>query len=70
MSRRKLHWRDEFRRSGNVLDRILPTDIARGTGKWLATKESNKKAESSVGKIVTQPISQRKESIIRKWTAK
>lgn len=71
MSRRKSQWKRRAIQAGGV-DKIIP-QVAKGSGLWL-TKEQIPGREmgipsprSTEGSSVTEPMSTRKEQLVRQW---
>ncbi len=66
MSRRKSQWKRRAIQAGGV-DKIIPQG-AKGAGTYLTKSElSNASKGTGEGNTVTEPISQRKEKLVRQW---
>lgn len=70
MSRRRLHWREQFRQSQDV-EKILPKERIVGNGTYWS-KMPLFEGIGGVNKknVCSLPISQKREEQIRQWAAR
>lgn len=72
MSRRKLHWKRTIKKAGGDVNKVIPTG-AKGTGmRWTKHEIPGRELPipapgATAGTTVTEPISQRKEALVRQW---
>jgi len=70
MSRRSKYWAKKVAKAGSV-EKVIPR-AAKGEGTWLTEvdipgKDFKVSRGTGQGRVCTQPVSTRKEALIRKW---